>query len=179
MINLTDEQLIVEIKNGNIDRFEILVRRYQQKLYYFICRYISDRTLIDEIIQDTFFNLYKSIDRIDTTKKISPYLFQIAKNNTITYLRKNRSEIRLEGIEIANYKDDTYEDLIKKETALFVRKAINKLSSNFQKIIRLYYFDNMSYKSIQKKLGLPLGTIKTRLRRAKLQLAVLLKDENR
>ncbi len=178
MVTATDEQLVAEVKQGNLEAFEFLVRRYQEKLFCFICRYVTDKALIEEIIQDTFFSLYKNINRIDPTKKISPYLFQIAKNTAITYLRKKKSEVKLGEIEIAENEEAIYEGLVKKEISILVKKAISKLSFNLQQVIRLYYFDNMSYNNIQKKLGLPLGTIKTRLRRAKLQLAILLKDEN-
>ena len=143
MIAVTDEQLVVEVKEGNIEVFEILVRRYQGKLSRFVCCFISDREMVEDIVQDTFFNLYKTIDRIDTTKKISPYLFQIAKNTAITYLRKERFKVRLEEIEIAGNGQTIYESFAKKEIAALVKKAISKLSFNFRQVIRLYYFDNM------------------------------------
>lgn len=169
MDNATDENLVLMIKDGDIAAFEILVKHYQKRLFYFVHRFTRDFGVSEEIVQDTFLNLYKTIDRVNTRKKFSPYIFQIAKNLTFSYLRKHKKEIPLnEGI--TEESETIYEKLIRNETVNLVRAKLDKLSLRDRRIIMLYYFEDLSYNQIQKKLKLPLNTVKTRLRRAKMEM---------
>jgi len=168
-IDAIDEKLVLRIKNGDIAAFEILVKRYQKRLFYFVYRLTRDFGVSEEIVQDTFLNLYKTFDRVDTQKKFSPYIFQIAKNVAFSYLRKHKKEISLNE-ELAQDSETVYEKLIRSDMVNLVRAKLNELSLPNRRIIMLYYFEDLSYNQIRKKLKLPLNTVKTRLRRAKLEL---------
>lgn len=179
MFVASDENLVLRIKEGDISAFEILVRRYQKKLYLFVYRITEDSGLAEEVIQDAFLNLYKTIERVDTTRKFSSYIFQIAKNTAISYLRKRKIAISLkEVIEVAGEDETVYEKLVRKDTVNLLRQKLDKLPFTCRQVIMLYYFEDLSYNQIQKKLKLPLNTIKTRLRRAKLELLKLFDHED-
>lgn len=174
----TDEELVGDIRNGDVPAFEEIVRRYQARLQRFAYRIIYREDQTQDIVQDAFFKLYQTIDRVDTTKKFSSYIFQIAKNTAISFIRKQHKEISLETIEDLWEDGDLIEQLHQKDTQKSVHTAIDYLDKKYRYVIRLYYFDELSYEEIAKKLKLPINTVRTHLKRAKEELEKLLKNEN-
>jgi len=175
----TDEELITQIQQGNILAYEILVKRYQNKLLSFVYRFIPDSLICEEIVQDTFFNLYKSIEKVNPNQKFSTYLFQIAKNLTFSYLKRKKREISLENTGNLAIEDNNLEDIIRWEEDESLRSAINSLAKKYRKILTLYYFEELSYEDIGRRLSIPLNTVRTRLRRAKIYLAKTLKKNEK
>jgi RNA polymerase sigma-70 factor (ECF subfamily) len=168
MAERTDKELIVAIQKGDIESFENLVTRYQNKLLIFIYGVTHDKSLAEEIVQDTFFNIYKTISRVDVERKFSSYIYKVAKNIAISYLRKQKNDLSLnETFGLAAVSDDLYEDAVKKENQEKVWKALNLLEEKYREVIKLYYFKDLSYKEVARALSLPLNTVKIRLKRAK------------
>src|SRR5258708_29417045 len=102
------------------------------------------------------------------------YAFEIAKNTAISYLRTLRRQIPIDQIEI-ELADSTFDSLFKENQEKRVSQAIKSLPKKYQKVIRLYYFSDLSYKDIGEELKLPVNTIMTHLRRAKESLKNTLK----
>lgn len=177
MQDKTDEELIADIQNGDILAFEILVKRWQNRIFHFSFQIVKDEALAQEVVQDSFFNVYKAIDRVDTKRKFSSFLYKIAKNEAISALRKKHEEVSLENI-IIKSDDTTHEDLAKKEEAEVLHRKIDSLNAKYQRILKLYYFQNLSYEEIAQELNLPLNTIRTQLRRAKQALKERMEHEN-
>jgi RNA polymerase sigma factor (sigma-70 family) len=175
MDNLSDNALITEIKSGNVLAFEILVKKYQDRLLSFVEGRCHDRALSEEIVQDTFLKLYKTIDRVSPKHKFSSYLFQIAKNTTFDYQRKLKPTVPLIDAAYQTTGESMEENLHRKLEQGKTKKAISDLKKPQRQIIRLYYFDELSYKEISHKLSLPLNTVKTNLSRAKKALRKVLK----
>lgn len=171
---ISDEELIEKVKKGEILAFEILVLRYQDKLCAFVYRITKDWGLAEEAVQDTFINIYKTIERIDSSKKFSSYIFQIAKNTAISYLRKIKKDISLNDKVTCSEDETIYEKLARKEEINKLHKKLENLPGRYLRMIMLYYFHDLSYKEMQEKLKLPLNTIRTQLRRAKVELKKLL-----
>ena len=171
MSNLkSDKELILEIRSGDILAFEELVKRYQIKLLYFVLRIINSETDAEEIVQDTFVKIYSKIERIDVSKKFSTYLFEIAKNAAFSQLRKKKREVALDKAYALGEEDRSLENLIRSEDAVGLRKAVSKLSDQHRQVLELYYFKDFSYKQIATRLHMPINTIRTHLRRAKVAL---------
>lgn len=173
----SDEELIREIKTGNVLAFELLVKKYQERLINFVNNIIKDETFSEDVVQETFISVYKTIDRVDLKKKFSSYIFQIAKNTGISYLRRKRMTMPLnEALSSASSEgpEEHFERLEKRD---ITQKAVGKLENKYKEIIRLYYFHELSYREITKKLRMPLGTVKTNLLRAKSALKEILKNE--
>ena len=124
----------------------------------------------EEVVQDAFFSVYRHIDRIDTTKKFSTYLFEVAKNAAISHLRKHKATISLEDIDEISTDESIYERVSNGERREMIERALSGLSHKYQQVIRHYYFDDLSYEQISRKLGLPMNTVRTHLARAKAQL---------
>ncbi len=177
MVSKSDRELIVDVQNGNILAFETLVRRYEFPLLRFVARILNNEEDAQEVTQDTFLNVYKGIDRIDPTRKFSSYLYTAGKNLAITLLRAKKKEFPLNEEILEDGEFDGYHKIIKEEEKDKVRKAISYLGKKYQKIVKLYYFNDLSYKEIAIKLSIPINTVRTHLRRAKGELRKVLENE--
>jgi RNA polymerase sigma-70 factor, ECF subfamily len=155
---MDDQQLIAEIKNGNIPAFESLVKKYQSKLIHFTSRYV-DKADAEDIAQNTFIKIYQNIHKIESTKKFTTYMFTIAKNEAFSFLRKHKREIPIDDMIIGSG------ELTIEDTGLGA--AVEKLENKYKKVIKLYYFDELQYDQIAAVLKLPVNTIRTHLKRAK------------
>ena len=155
-----DEILVREVQEGNILAFEEIVRRYQKRLIWFVTRIVHDQARAEEICQDAFFKTYQVIDRVDPSKKFSTFLFEIAKNKAIDEIRKTKREVPLQDIAV--------EEKLVDETG--IREAVEKLPKAYREPVKLYYFSDLSYQEISRKLGMPINTVRTHLRRAKERL---------
>lgn len=162
-----DEELINEIKEGDISAFEEIVRRYQQRLAVFVYRIIDNEYDSEDIVSEVLFKVYKTIDRVDTARKFSTYVYQIAKNDAISYLRGKKYNRSLEELEFIDEDESVYEQISRKENIEKVDLVIEKLGGKYKEAVKLYYFEDLSYEEIGRKLKLPVNTVRTHLRRAK------------
>lgn len=159
----SDEELVREIQDGNILSFETLVRRYQSRIIFFARRYVRSEDLAEEVAQDSFYKVYRAIDRVDPKRKFSTYLFEIAKNTAISYLRKTKQELPLSE-ELAALETDSVAEKID------VQMALASLPKEDKKVVELYYFSGLSYEEIARQLKIPINTMRTKLRRAREKL---------
>ncbi len=177
MRDYSDEELVGQIQEGDIFAFEQLVKRYQSKLLGFVYHIIRDEQAADDIVQESFINLYKTIDRVDRSKKFSSYVFSIARNTTISHIRKYKKEVPLDDILASSEEESLYAQIVQAEQSHTIRGALSKIPVQYQKVIRLYYFEDLSYEEVAKSLALPINTIRTHLRRGKDMLRDLLSYE--
>jgi RNA polymerase sigma-70 factor (ECF subfamily) len=173
----SDEALVASIQEGEVYAFEHLVKRYQRRLHSFVLRAVRDDQAAADVVQESFISVYKTIDRIDTNKKFSIYLFSIARNNSISYLRAKKKQVSLEDIVLIEEDESLYEKIAVGERQHVVRKALSLLEDKYRQVIRLYYFDDLSYEEIGKAMRLPINTVRTHLFRAKEMLRKLLPYE--
>ena len=171
-----DEELIDEIKQGNIFSFEILVIRYQKKLLNFTKGITKDKVAAEEIVQDTFFKIYQKINSIDTEKKFSSYLFKIAKNEAISFLRSKKNHLVFEEEMVAG-EDRVYSTTESNDLKSWLNEKINKLEKKYRETLKLYYFEELSYQEIGDKLSLPINTVRTHLKRAKNYLKNIIEND--
>jgi RNA polymerase sigma-70 factor (ECF subfamily) len=177
MRELTDEQLVAQVQEGDVLAFETLVKRYQRKLYGFVQHMVKNPLATDDIVQESFINLYKTIDRVDTKKKLSSYVFAIARNTTISHIRKYKKEIPLDEVLLSDEEEKIYASIAAAEQSRTITHALDQIASAYKKVIQLYYFDDLSYEQISKKLHVPVNTVRTHLRRGKEALKALLQYE--
>lgn len=167
MQKIRDEMLVSEVAEGNISAFEELVIRYQKKLHSFVCYIVRDEAAAQDVVQETFISLYKTIDRIDTDKKFSAYLFSITRNNAISYLRSRKVHVPLEAAEKVAGNDNLELRLEEKDDNRRIQAALDIIDHKYKEVIMLYYFDDLSYEEIAGNLGVPVNTVRTHLKRAK------------
>lgn len=174
----TDEQLVSQVQDGDIFAFEILVKRYQQKLFLFVWRYIKDDQASQDVVQESFISFYKNIGNVDTKRKVSSYVYSIARNAAISYLRSKHIQVPLDAIEEHESETNTEEEFIRSEDKEELHRYMDRLDQKYKQVLSLYYFEELSYQEMSTKLHIPINTVRTHLKRAKEALTSLLHDEN-
>src|SRR5579859_1664277 len=94
-----DESLIKRVQDGDVSAFKTIVKRYQRPLFSFVFRIMHDEHVSEDVVQETFFKIYKAIDRIDINRKFSTFAFEVAKNSAISYLRKIKKQVSINDID--------------------------------------------------------------------------------
>lgn len=178
MSTQSDKELVLSVQSGDLHAFEVLVERYQYGLHVFAVRYVHDADAASDIVQDTFITLYRVIDTVDTAKKLSTFLFEIAKNKAISYLRTRKKLVPLTEAEDISAETSFIEEYLREDVIARVRKAVSELPEKYERVVTLYYFRELSYEEIADKLSVPINTVRTHLKRAKDRLKTMLPYEN-
>jgi len=175
----TDEELIARFQKGDMYAFDLLVRRYKEPLLNFIYRFLGNMVEAEDIVQDTFYRVFKNKHYYKEVAKFSTWIYTIAGNLAKTELRR-RKRRKLFSInrETATEKEFELPDLVsnpEKETdsALtekIIQKAISNLPPKFRQVIILRDVQGFSYEEISGIVKVPLGTVKSRVNRARLRL---------
>lgn len=147
---------------------------YQNFVYSVAVSIIKDVQLAEDIVQEVFVTLYFKAGSIRDRKKIKSWLARTAANRAIDFLRRAQKTVVLSedffGKIMNNTLSDPVTEMDKKELVLEIHKAIDELPEGIKILVVLYYFAEIPQREIAKALGIPLGTVKTRLRRARLAL---------
>ncbi|GAB4218780.1 MAG: sigma-70 family RNA polymerase sigma factor [Candidatus Microgenomates bacterium] len=166
---MTDKEVILKIKKGEVNYFEIIFQKYFLVVTKFISERVFEKQDVDDIVQEAFFKFYRSINRFDENKKILPYLFEIAKNEVKMYYRSKKPSYSLTDklilkLSFLTQKEDSL-------SSIEVDDYLKKLNEKEKKIF-LMLIDGYSYIDISKKTKKPLNTIKSIIRRLRQKLTV-------
>jgi RNA polymerase sigma-70 factor (ECF subfamily) len=170
-LDIQDESLLVErLKQGDPDAVNEVVDRYQKQLYCFILRLVGDQTTAEDIFQDTWLRVIRSIGYFRGEARFSTWLFQIALNlcRNLARQKSRRSFVPIE--EAADLAEDPKVDAVKILQAQKVRKLVTSLPVKMREMIVLRYYHDFSDIEIAEITGHPVGTVKSRLHRATLIL---------
>ena len=180
----TDEKLMSLFQGGDENAYIILVNRYKDKLINFIYHYLKDSESAEDVVQETMIKLYQKKHYYKEIAKFSTWLYTIAKNLANTELRKRKNR-KITLLSHFSKDDKTYEipsdDLeIGQQVQTdvvngIIKNAVNQLSEKFKTVIILRDIQEISYEEISEIIGIPIGTVKSRINRARLQLQVELK----
>ena len=180
----TDEELMKRFQNGDENAYIELVNRYRDKILSFIFNYIGDFEISEDIVQDTMVKLYQKKHYYKEIAKFSTWLYTIAKNLANTELRKKKqrkttilSHISKDDkpYDIPSDQPGTHQEIESEIASKIIRNAIDKLTDKFRTVILLRDIQELSYEDISSIVGVPIGTIKSRINRARLQLQIELK----
>ena len=180
----SDEQLMSLFQGGDENAYIELVNRYKDKLINFIFNYLGDLESSEDVVQETMIKLYQKKHYYKEIAKFSTWLYTIAKNLANTELRK-RKQRKTTLLSQFSKDDKTYElpsndpepgheiqtDIVNK----IIRDAVDQLSEKFKIVIVLRDIQGLSYEDISEIINVPIGTVKSRINRARLQLQVELK----
>lgn len=169
----TDEELIQATLQGNLSAFEALVVRYQKSLYRTTLRILKDVDEAEDATQETFVRAFKNLQNLKPGATFRPWFYRIAKNYCLDCLKEKSRVIHLEEDYLVAEKDE-YEEMAKKEEAGRLRKALQRLPNLYRLPILGFYFSNLNYKQLSLALGIPLNTVRTRIRRGRLMLGGML-----
>jgi len=182
-----EEQLVERLKRRDEAAFNELVRAYEKRVFRLVLRMLGDRAEAEDVAQDVFITVFKSIDSFRGESKLSTWMFRVATNhckNRIKYLDRRARGKKGELDELSEH--DALESASMSSSSMvarpdqqaeanqiesIVRAAIAELDEDQRELVVLRDVENMSYEEIQQITGLPEGTVKSRLHRARLQLA--------
>jgi RNA polymerase sigma-70 factor (ECF subfamily) len=180
--DLPDEVLFDRYRKGDLSCLRTLIDRYRDELYRFLVRLVGDRTAAEDVFQDTFLQIHLSSATFDIERRFRPWLFTIAANKGRDHLRRKgrRQTLDLSAPVGGAGSDDglTYVDLLKidmpgpdhrldsVERDAKVQQVLETMPPLLKEILLLAYFQRLSYANIAEDLGIPLGTVKSRLHAA-------------
>ena len=178
----SDEKLILRFQEGDINAYNELVKRYKDRLLNFVLRYFNNVEQAEDVVQDTLIKLYTHASYYKNVAKFSTWIFTIAKNNALTELRKNKRKKTDslwtddgQVIDI-NSKEESLDSKVQNEIAIDqLNKFLDEIPENFRMAVVLRDFQELSYEEISKILEIPIGTIKSRINRGRIQLAEKMK----
>jgi len=185
MSNYSDEQLVEMYLKGNKESLNILIKRYLTPIFNYALSFVKDADIAEDLTQEIFVKVWKKLKKFDNQYKFKSWLYVIAKNTCLDYLKKNRA-INFSEL---NLTDDNllFENLIKETSAspqaefeiveddVMLNAAVDKLPEKYKQTIKLRFQSGYNFREIAEILKESIETIKSRNRRALIYLRKLIK----
>ncbi len=179
--------LIEQALQGSQKAYEILSERHRQAVYHIIYKIVRDKETAHDLVQDTFMKAFSSLASYRSEFRFSTWLYKIAANCSIDYLRKKKiNAMSLDqpletkdgtvGIEVPDYSYHPGYELERKEQRFSIEEAIQSLPEKYREVIIYRHKDDKSYEEIADLLDIPVGTVKARIFRARELLKKKLKE---
>ena len=174
----SEATLIADALKGSQNAYRILTERHQGSVYHIIFKIVRDRETANDLVQETFMKAFASLASYRSEFKFSTWLYKIAANSSIDFLRKKKiNALSLDqqmetkdgtvGIEIPDYSYHPERDLVRKQQMFNIDDAINSLPAKYREVIIYRHKDDKSYEEIADLLDIPVGTVKARIFRAR------------
>jgi RNA polymerase sigma factor (sigma-70 family) len=173
-----DYQTIQDALRGDNRAYRKLMDKYHDAIYSFIFRMVHDREQVEDLTQEAFIKAFGSLKNFNEEFAFSTWLYKIATNNCIDYIRKRKFQMysidkpveSRDSEYVFELPDDSYEadrDVIADQRSVLIRNAIDKLPEKYRRVILLRHTEEKSYEEIARMLKLPIGTVKAHIFRAR------------
>ena len=186
--SLEDDTLVQEAIGGAEEAYKKLVNKYERALYYHILKMIKNKNKVEDLVQEVFVKAFDNLASYNTNYAFSTWLYRIATNHTIDYLRKKKlqtlsidepvkshdSEMKMQ---LPDASAQTDRKIIQSQRKQIVQQAIEDLPKKYRDVIKLRHMQEKSYQEISEILDSPLGTVKAHIFRAREMLYKALKDK--
>jgi RNA polymerase sigma-70 factor (ECF subfamily) len=188
---LDDRQVVELAKAGREAAYRELLRRYERPVFSLIYRMVRDRALAEDLAQETFVKVLNALGSYRPEYKFSSWIFKIANNAAIDQLRRHEpdtlsldgapdartaEEIEATALQARSRAESPLEELEARETGSAIEQAVGRLRPEYRTAILLRHVEGRSYEEIAEVMDLPLGTVKTFIHRARLELRGYLAD---
>ena len=186
MDDIGDAELVARALAGSQEAFRLLVTRFERPVYALVLRMVHDQATAEDLAQEVFVKAFRRLDSYDPSRKLASWLFKIAHNTTIDHLRRNELDV----VPLTTPEDDDRGDLLsiladsasenpaaaaeRRDMGRALSRAIASLRPEYRSTVLMRYVDDLSYQEIVEVTGLPLGTVKTNLHRARKELALVM-----
>jgi RNA polymerase sigma factor (sigma-70 family) len=182
---LKDYDLVQAALDGDETAFARLLARYKDAIYFMLLKMVNNRSDAEDLTLEAFGKAFKNLHQYSPSYAFSTWLFKIASNNCIDFLRKKKGNlVPIEGsqdtsenespVKLKSKDPNPEERLIRKQKAILMRRVVRKLKPRYQTLVEYRYFKELSYEEIATELDLPLGTVKAQLFRAREMLFKLI-----
>lgn len=178
---IRDRDWVARALEGSEDAYREIVRRYQRPVYGLVLRMVKDPAVAEELAQETFLKAFRRLATYDPQRKLSSWMFKIAHNTTLDHLRRKRPDtVPLEGPEdegkplgerlpdVGAFSPQVEAE--RADLAVALGAAIARLRPEYREVVALRFEQGLAYQEIAEVTGLPLGTVKTHLFRARKEL---------
>lgn len=165
------------MKNRDDLGIQYLYDQYANMIFGLIFRMVKRQDIAENVLQDTFLKVWNRIDTFDASKgKFLTWIFNIARNTAIDTLRSKsyQQETKLSTLEVSQLDNQTKYSATLKVDHLDIREIVGRLDVKYRKIIELVYFGEYTHVEVSKELKIPLGTVKSRIRKAFSELKIML-----
>jgi RNA polymerase sigma-70 factor (ECF subfamily) len=173
----TDEELIARVLAGDGSAYTTLVERHADLVYAIVSRIVLNEADAADVAQEAFVRAYHALPRFRGDSKFSSWLYRIAVNRSLTHLKRAKRRAAAVDPEtgardevaasLASGDDGPDEAVLREERWAIVRAAIAELPPNYRAVVTLFYLEERSYRDVAEILGIPMGTLKTHLHRAR------------
>jgi RNA polymerase sigma-70 factor (ECF subfamily) len=171
LTNTSDDFLIAELRNSNSKAIDLLYAKYSGALYGVVLKIVHSDELAEEVIQDVFVKVWKNIGGYDSNKgRLFTWLLNIARNTAIDYTRLKSFSQKKQSIETAEYALNNNDNISINPDTIGLRDLIKKMPEEYRILLDTVYFQGFTHAEASETLQVPLGTVKTRIRTAILQL---------
>jgi RNA polymerase sigma factor (sigma-70 family) len=173
-----DYLLVESALGGDEKAFAKLMSRYKDTIYFMLLKMVNNKSDAEDLTLEAFGKAFKNLQQYSPNYAFSTWLFKIATNNCIDFLRKRRGVyVSIENgqdngdndapVKLRSSDPDPEEKLIRIQKAILMRRIVHRLKPRYRILVELRYFREFSYEEIAKELKLPLGTVKAQLFRAR------------
>ncbi|MCC7303362.1 MAG: sigma-70 family RNA polymerase sigma factor [Bacteroidia bacterium] len=178
------------LDKGDQRAYAELMGRYKDTVYFMLLKMVNNKDDAEDLTIEAFGKAFKRLHQYTPNFAFSTWLFKIATNNCIDFIRKNRLNMLSidkpmrdeEGgeitLDIRDEKSDPEENVIKKQKELHLRAIVDKLKPRYRQLVQLRYFEEKSYEEISQEMDLPVGTVKAQLFRARELLYQVLRKKD-
>lgn len=183
----TDEQLLQQLLSGSAEAFAALYDRRQGGVYRYALRMTGSESIAEDVTQDVFLALIKDSGQYDAARgPVKAYLYGMARHRVLRRLERERTQVSIEDedkdgamtqslTQLLTASDDPFLDLAREEIVELVRQAVLSLPAHFREVIVLCHLQEMNYAEAAAIIGSPVGTVRSRLNRARTLLLEKLK----
>jgi len=190
MAQRSDEELLAGSLKGHRGDFKTLLERYEGELFNFLYHTTNDRQAAEDLFQEAFLQVFANIERFRPGGRFRPWLYTIAANLARDEMRRRRrrKSVSLDA-EVRGGEETAFVDMVDaqsldpsmavagQETAAMAAEMMNALPANLREVVVLYFYNDMKYSEISEALGVPMGTVKSRLYRAIREMAHAMKTK--
>lgn len=186
-----DVALVKLALKGDESAYSSIMARYRETIYYLILKMVKNQRDAEDLSIETFEKAFGKLEQYSPKYAFSTWLFRIATNHSIDFIRKKRLKTtsiddtiddgisEKPGIQVESKTKDPEEKIIEKQKITLMRQMVNKLDEPYQSLVRLRYFKELSYDEIAEQREMPLGTVKAQLFRARALLAAMIKKSKK
>lgn len=184
--NLSDGELIKVIHTQNREAYRELFARYQKKLFTYVFHLVGNKDETEDILQNVFQKTFKNIEHFDTQRKFSSWIYRIAHNEAVNYLKRKSKRYTVswedvstskDKLEIATNDEQMEDKFMREQTVKEIDDAMLKLPKKYQQVLKLRYFQEYPYETISGILNKPVNTVGTLINRAKRKLLEVIRSE--
>lgn len=174
-----DYKIVQAAIDGDKKAYEELLKRYRDAIYFMLLKMVNNRVDAEDLTFEAFGKAFRNLKQYSPNFAFSTWLFKIASNNCIDFLRKKRNNtISIDGrdgdesdsrmvMTIVSDGLNPEQELVREQEAIITRKSVSLLRERYRRLVELRYFKEYSYQEIAEELALPLGTVKAQLFRAR------------